>query len=137
MRSRHRSQALEGVETVQVIALRVEYHVSLVLDHRPNQGLLAIEVVVDLRAAHACRRPDVLQCRLGHAVLEHQSRRSGNDPKTSLLAAPCEPAGTVDRSLTRHDCTIAENWIGQPTFSGRLWIRQPTTSSGRSPYRAD
>ena len=81
---------------------------SSVIDDRADQGLLVLEVVVHLRAAHPGRRPDVLQRRLGHAALEDELRRGRHDPLPGL-----RPRRVSRRSVMHETST---NWIGQPSF---------------------
>jgi hypothetical protein len=80
-----------------VRALGVQDGVGLVVDDGADQGLLVLEVVIHLRAAHPGRRPDVLQRRLGHAALEDELRRGRDDPLTARsstsTAAATRPSG--------------------------------------------
>ena len=112
-------QAGQRVEVVQVRALGVQDRVGLVIDDRADQGLLVLEVVVHLRAAHPGRRPDVLQRGLGHAALEDELRRGRHDPLPGL--AP--PAGQPSFG---HAMKPSTNWIGQPSFRLPLWVMQPS-----------
>ena len=85
-------QALQAVQRGQHRFLAADDGLGLVLDDRLNQGLLVLEVVIDLRAAHPGGRPDILDGRPGDAAVEHQLGRRRDNPLPGLLALRRQPA---------------------------------------------
>lgn len=73
-------QRLHAVEAAEVGLLATEDGPGLMRDHRPDQGLLVAEVVVQLRRADPGGPLHVLPAGPGHAALEHQVSGHGHDP---------------------------------------------------------
>ena len=132
--SRSRQARRPGVvsQVVQMGALGVQDRLGLVVDDRPDQRLLVLEIVVHLRAAHPGRRPDVLQRGLGHTPVEHQLRRGRDDPLPGV-AAPARQPPPVPRPVRAHSDTVSQTGLDNPIFCCHSGSHNPVSNPGREP----
>src|SRR5271169_5397111 len=94
--------------------------VGLVADDRLDELVLVGEVVIELRAADLCRRPDVLQGGASHAALVDQPGGGTDDPGAGSL-----PLGGQPRPVTgvvHHAFRLSAFWVWQPRKSRSEWV---------------
>src|SRR5271169_3745773 len=83
--------------------------VGLVVDDRLHELVLVSEIVVELRTADLCRRPDVLQGGAGHPALVDQHGGSTDDPGAGPLTLGGQPGPVT--GVVRHAFRLSVFWV--------------------------
>src|ERR1700690_2631444 len=100
-------QTVQGAEVDRL--LLADHRVCLVVDHRPNQARLVVEVVVELGARDVRCRSHVVDRRVGDALLKDQIGGRVNDALARLLTLACQSARGDAGSA--HGADSTSDWI--------------------------
>src|SRR5215472_14373658 len=66
---------VEGLEAAELrLAMKVQHHLDLPIEHRPDQRLLVLVVVAELRSADRCRTAYLVQAQAGNSFGENHFR---------------------------------------------------------------